>query len=114
MVEAMAAGEFDILIATQAAAKGHNFPLLTLVGVIDADLVLRGGDLRAGERTYQLLAQVTGRAGGTSGRAGPAADLRPEHPVLQAIKARTATPSSRPRWPSARPPACRRSAAWRR
>ena len=52
-------GEIDILVATQAAAKGHNFPNLTLVGVVDADLGLRGGDLRAGERTYQLLAQAT-------------------------------------------------------
>jgi primosomal protein N' (replication factor Y) len=50
-------------VATQAAAKGHNFPKLTLVGVVDADLGLRGGDLRAAERTYQLLAQATGRAG---------------------------------------------------
>ena len=59
LVEAMAAGEIDILVATQAAAKGHNFPKLTLVGVVDADLGLRGGDLRAAERTYQLLAQAT-------------------------------------------------------
>ncbi|MDB5457455.1 MAG: primosomal protein, partial [Caulobacter sp.] len=63
LVESMAAGEIDILVATQAAAKGHNFPNLTLVGVVDADLSLRGGDLRAGERTFQLLAQATGRAG---------------------------------------------------
>src|SRR5207253_2819001 len=63
LVGAMEAGEIDILVATQAAAKGHNFPGLTLVGVVDADLSLRGGDLRAGERTYQLLAQVAGRAG---------------------------------------------------
>ena len=67
----MAAGEIDILVATQAAAKGHNFPKLTLVGVVDADLGLRGGDLRAGERTFQLLAQATGRAGRhETGRAG--------------------------------------------
>src|SRR5436190_6197163 len=63
MIEAMADGQIDILVATQAAAKGHNFPSLTLVGVVDADLGLRGGDLRAAERTYQLLAQATGRAG---------------------------------------------------
>jgi primosomal protein N' (replication factor Y) len=63
LVETMAAGEIDILVATQAAAKGHNFPNLTLVGVVDADLSLRGGDLRAGERTFQLLAQAAGRAG---------------------------------------------------
>ncbi len=63
LVASMAAGEIDVLVATQAAAKGHNFPKLTLVGVVDADLGLRGGDLRAAERTYQLLAQASGRAG---------------------------------------------------
>lgn len=56
-------GEIDILIGTQILAKGHNFPNLTLVGVIDADMGLAGGDLRAGERTFQLLHQVMGRAG---------------------------------------------------
>ena len=55
--------ELDILIGTQILAKGHNFPNLTLVGVIDADMGLAGGDLRAGERTFQLLHQVMGRAG---------------------------------------------------
>jgi primosomal protein N' (replication factor Y) (superfamily II helicase) len=86
MIEAMAAGEIDILVATQAAAKGHNFPKLTLVGVVDADLSLRGGDLRAGERTFQLLAQVTGRAG-RHAHAGRALlqTYSPDHPVLQAI-----------------------------
>ena len=63
LMQAMIDGEIDSLVATQAAAKGHNFPRLTLVGVVDADLGLRGGDLRAAERTYQLLAQATGRAG---------------------------------------------------
>ncbi|MDB5492008.1 MAG: primosomal protein [Micavibrio sp.] len=53
----------DIVIGTQIIAKGHHFPGLTLVGVIDADLGLGGGDLRAAERTYQLLHQVAGRAG---------------------------------------------------
>lgn len=55
--------EVDILIGTQMVAKGHHFPALTLVGVVDADLGLAGGDLRAAERTYQLLHQVGGRAG---------------------------------------------------
>lgn len=55
--------EIDIVIGTQIIAKGHHFPGLTLVGVIDADLGLSGGDLRAGERTFQLLHQVSGRAG---------------------------------------------------
>lgn len=55
--------KYDIIIGTQIIAKGHHFPSLTLVGVIDADLGLAGGDLRAGERTFQLLHQVSGRAG---------------------------------------------------
>ena len=56
-------GEVDIIIGTQIIAKGHHFPKLTCVGVIDADLGLTGGDLRATERVYQLLHQVAGRAG---------------------------------------------------
>ena len=83
---AMQAGEIDILIATQVAAKGHHFPNLTLVGVVDADLGLTGGDLRAAERTYQLLSQVTGRAGRA---AKPGAALlqtsQPGAAVLQAL-----------------------------
>lgn len=63
LVGRMERGEIDILIGTQIVAKGHNFPGLTLVGVIDADLGLSGGDPRAGERTYQMLSQVAGRAG---------------------------------------------------
>jgi len=59
----MAGGGIDILIGTQIVAKGHNFPNLTLVGVVDADLGLSGGDPRARERTFQLLHQVAGRAG---------------------------------------------------
>jgi len=88
MVEAMAKGEYDIMVATQAAAKGHNFPGLTLVGVVDADLGLRGGDLRAAERTYQLLTQVCGRAGryDRPGRALVQTWI-PDHPVMQAIAA---------------------------
>ncbi len=88
LIETMAAGHIDILVATQAAAKGHNFPNLTLVGVVDADLGLRGGDLRAAERTYQLLAQATGRAG-RSDRPGRALlqTYAPEHAVMQALQA---------------------------
>jgi len=63
LVDRMAGGEIDIMIGTQIVAKGHNFPNLTLVGIVDADSGLQGGDLRAGERTYQLLSQVAGRAG---------------------------------------------------
>jgi len=88
LVQAMEEGQIDILVATQAAAKGHNFPGLTLVGVVDADLGLRGGDLRAAERTYQLLAQATGRAGRRD-RPGRALlqTYAPEHAVMQALKA---------------------------
>jgi primosomal protein N' (replication factor Y) len=62
-IRAMAKGEIDVLIGTQIMAKGHHFPQLTLVGVIDADLGTADGDLRARERTFQLLQQVAGRAG---------------------------------------------------
>jgi primosomal protein N' (replication factor Y) len=88
LIEAMEEGEIDIMVATQAAAKGHNFPNLTLVGVVDADLGLRGGDLRAAERTYQLLAQATGRAG-RKDRPGKALlqTWAPDHAVMQALKA---------------------------
>ncbi len=63
MIEQVEAREIDIVIGTQMIAKGHHFPGLTLVGVVDADLGLAGGDLRAGERTFQVLHQVAGRAG---------------------------------------------------
>lgn len=63
LLKRMTDGEIDILVATQAAAKGHNFPTLTLVVAVDADLGLAGGDLRAAERTFQTLSQVAGRAG---------------------------------------------------
>lgn len=86
-IEAIAAGAADIIIGTQIVAKGHNFPLLTLVGVIDADLGLQGSDLRAAERTFQLMRQVAGRAGRAEGRRGLALlqTHQPEHPVIRAI-----------------------------
>ncbi len=59
----MEAGEIDIVIGTQLVTKGYHFPNLTLVGVVDADLGLQGGDLRAAERSFQQIAQVAGRAG---------------------------------------------------
>src|SRR3546814_5328420 len=62
LVRRVAEHEIDILIGTQVVAKGHHFPLLTAVGVVDADLGLAGGDLRAAERTWQLLSQEIGRA----------------------------------------------------
>ena len=87
-VEEIAAGGADIVIGTQLVAKGHNFPLLTLVGVIDADLGLQGSDLRAAERTFQLMRQVSGRAG-RADRPGEALlqTFQPEHPVIRAILA---------------------------
>ncbi len=85
-IRTIADGGADIIIGTQLVAKGHNFPLLTLVGVIDADLGLQGSDLRAAERTFQLMRQVAGRAG-RSERAGLALlqTFQPEHPVIRAI-----------------------------
>lgn len=83
---AVAAGEFDIVIGTQLVAKGHNFPGMTLVGVVDADLGLTSGDPRAGERTFQALGQVTGRAG--RGEKPGRALLQthdPAHPILKAL-----------------------------
>ncbi|MCT8329964.1 primosomal protein N' [Albidovulum sediminis] len=82
----IAGGGADIIIGTQLVAKGHNFPLLTLVGVIDADLGLQGSDLRAAERTFQLMRQVSGRAG-RGERPGLALlqTYQPEHPVIRAI-----------------------------
>jgi primosomal protein N' (replication factor Y) len=85
-IAAIAAGEADVIIGTQLVAKGHNFPNLTLVGVIDADLGLQGSDLRAAERTFQLMRQVAGRAG----RSGPPGlallqTTQPDHPVIRAI-----------------------------
>ena len=85
-VARVAAHEIDILIGTQVVAKGHHFPLLTLVGVVDADLGLGGGDLRAAERTFQLLTQVAGRAGREE-RPGHVylQTYMAEHPVMQAL-----------------------------
>jgi primosomal protein N' (replication factor Y) len=88
LLRMIASREVDLVIGTQIIAKGHHFPNLTLVGVVDADLGLSGGDLRAAERTFQLLHQVSGRAG--------RADLAglvliqtydPTRPVMQALKA---------------------------
>ncbi|HYG91931.1 MAG TPA: primosomal protein N' [Azospirillum sp.] len=88
MIRKIADHELDIVIGTQVMAKGHHFPMLTLVGVVDADLGLAGGDLRAGERTYQLLHQVAGRAG-RGERPGTVylQTYMPEHPVMQALAA---------------------------
>ena len=79
-------GEVDIVIGTQLVAKGHNFPKLTLVGVVDADIGLANGDPRAAERTFQLLQQVTGRAGrGQKPGTGLIQSWEPNHPVMRAL-----------------------------
>jgi primosomal protein N' (replication factor Y) len=88
LLRAMRDHELDLLIGTQIIAKGHHFPNLTLVGVVDGDLGLSGGDLRAAERQFQLLYQVAGRAGRAArpGRVLIQTHL-PEHPVMQALAA---------------------------
>jgi primosomal protein N' (replication factor Y) len=81
-------GLVDIVIGTQLVAKGHHFPKLNLVGVVDADLGLSNGDPRAAERTFQLLHQVIGRAGREEGRGmGYLQTHQPEHPVMRALAA---------------------------
>ena len=84
----MERGEIDILVGTQMVVKGHNFPRLTFVGVVDGDLLMGGADPRAGERTYQTLVQVAGRAG-RADKAGAALiqTHHPEHEALQALVA---------------------------
>jgi primosomal protein N' (replication factor Y) len=86
LIKQMENKEIDVLIGTQIMAKGYHFPRLTLVGVIDADLGLGGGDPRASERTFQLLQQVSGR----SGRADQKGVVylqttAPDHPVMKAL-----------------------------
>lgn len=88
LVDQMAKQELDLLIGTQIMAKGYHFPRLTLVGVVDADLGLSGGDPRAAEKTFQLLQQVSGR----SGRAEDPGRVMlqttaPDHPVMKALLA---------------------------
>jgi primosomal protein N' (replication factor Y) len=82
----VAQGRFDIVVGTQLVAKGHHFPKLNLVGIVDADLGLGNGDPRAAERTFQLLHQVVGRAGREEGRGvGLLQTHQPEHPVMKAL-----------------------------
>ena len=84
----IAEGRVDIIIGTQLVAKGHHFPRLNLVGVVDADLGLNNGDPRAAERTWQLFNQVIGRAGRDQGRGvGYLQTHQPEHPVMKALVA---------------------------
>lgn len=84
---AVSEGEIDIVVGTQLMAKGHDFPMLTLVGVVDADLGLAGGDLRAAERSFQQIAQAGGRAGRTAARPGRVLlqTYQPDAPVMRAL-----------------------------
>jgi primosomal protein N' (replication factor Y) (superfamily II helicase) len=85
-LDSVAQGKVDIVIGTQLVAKGHHFPKLNLVGVVDADLGLANGDPRAAERTFQLLHQVAGRAGREKGQGlGFLQTHQPEHPVMRAL-----------------------------
>lgn len=86
-IDAITNHEVDIIVGTQLLAKGHHFPRITLVGIVDGDLGMSGGDLRACERTYQLMHQVAGRAGREE-RQGRVLlqTYNPEHGVIQAMK----------------------------
>ena len=85
ILDAFGRGEADILLGTQMVAKGLDFPNVTLVGVIDADLALSGGHYLAGERSFSLISQVVGRAGRRDkpGRA-VIQSFSPEHPIIEA------------------------------
>ncbi len=86
VLDSIAQGKADIIIGTQLVAKGHHFPQLAMVGVVDGDLGLGQGDPRASERTYQLLSQVTGRAGREQiTGSGYIQTHIPEHPVIKAL-----------------------------
>ncbi|MBN8544059.1 MAG: primosomal protein N' [Alphaproteobacteria bacterium] len=88
VIDKVISGEANIIIGTQMVAKGHHFPNLTLVGVVDADLGLNGGDLRASERTYQLLHQLSGRAGrGDTAGHVYLQTYESKHPVMKALAA---------------------------
>ena len=85
-VEAAENKLIDVIVGTQLVTKGYHFPELTLVGVVDADLGLEGGDLRAGERTYQQVAQVAGRAGRGEKPGNVLIQTRhPDAPVIAAL-----------------------------
>ena len=87
VVTAVENGDIDVLIGTQMIAKGHHFENLTLVGVVDADLGLAHGDLRASERTFQLLSQVSGRAGRASKPGQVYLQTHsPDHPLFDTLK----------------------------
>ena len=116
-IESVQAGEVDIIVGTQMAAKGHHFPNLTLVGVVDADLGLAGGDLRASERTFQMLSQVAGRAGRESRPGAALSAGTRDHwrfwqcPMRsQSCRPRPARPRYHAHWPAEMCWPCRRQA----
>ena len=87
VIRDVAKGEYNLVIGTQLVAKGHHFPFLTFVGVVDADLALESSDPRGGERTWALMAQVAGRAGrGEKPGHALVQTHVPEHPLMQALK----------------------------
>jgi primosomal protein N' (replication factor Y) (superfamily II helicase) len=86
-LRAVTAGDYNLVIGTQLVAKGHHFPLLTYVGVVDADLALESSDPRAGERTWALLAQVAGRSGrGEKPGRALVQTHAPDHPLMRALQ----------------------------
>jgi primosomal protein N' (replication factor Y) len=92
-VRAVEEHEIDLIVGTQLVAKGHDFPALTCVGVVDADLGLAGGDLRAAERTFAMIAQAAGRAGRRAGAPGRVLlqTYDPSAPVIRALANADAT-----------------------
>jgi primosomal protein N' (replication factor Y) len=87
LIHQITSGEVNLLVGTQIVAKGYHFPGLTLVGVVDADMGLSGGDLRAAEKTWQMLHQVAGRAG-RADKPGRVylQTFQPDHPVMQTLR----------------------------
>ena len=84
ILSAFAKGESNILVGTQMIAKGHDFPNVTLVGILDADMSLHFSDYRSGERTYQLLTQVAGRSGRAEDKGKVVLQTySPQNPVLK-------------------------------
>ena len=107
-------GEIHILLGTQMIAKGLDFPNVTLVGVVNADVGLHLPDFRAAERTFQLLAQVAGRTGrGPRGGTVLVQTFTPEHPCIAlAAHARLPGVRGRPSWRTARSTTTRRTSGW--
>ncbi|MDR2781824.1 MAG: primosomal protein N' [Holosporaceae bacterium] len=87
LFEKITNNEVDIIVGTQILAKGHHFPNITLVGIVDGDLGLSGADLRASEKTYQLISQVAGRAGRAEKRGEIFIQtFSPDHPLYKALR----------------------------